>query len=258
MPATLAVLCLVWACRYIEGGQERSHETFITTGPYHWLRHPQLLASSIFFLSLSVLANNGVVLISAILGVLLLRLVVAPAVETDLAEEYGKGYAQYRHRTGSFFVRLGRLPKAKYAVPRRFGLSAVLALTTIFAILFGALNYMHAPPVVYLFVSTEVSAICLVQIVFGSAPRSGSALAGAVLLPFWTAISLASYLNQVSFAVVVVGCVIVVIFGALLGYCIGGLAAGFFLLLDLLEPYLPGSKRDSLRALAAKSDEKAN
>ena len=246
MPATLAVLCLIWACRYTEGGEERSDETFITAGPYRWFRHPQMLASSIFFLSLSVLANNGVVLISAILGMLLLRFVVAPAVETDLLAKYGKGYALYRQRTGSFFVCLGHLPKAKYTVPRRFGLSAVLALTTIFAILFGALNYMHAPPAVYLFVATEISAICLVQM-FGSAPRTGSALTGAVLLPFWTAISLASYLNQVSFAVIIVGCAIVAVFGALLGYCIGGLLAGFFLTMGLLEPYLPGSKRDSRR-----------
>ncbi|HJN07509.1 MAG TPA: isoprenylcysteine carboxylmethyltransferase family protein [Pirellulaceae bacterium] len=266
IPATLAVLLLVWACRYSEGGHEQDNETFITAGPYRWLRHPQLLASSIFFLSLSVLANNGVVLISAILGVLLLRLVVAPAVEAELEVKYRKEYEQYRQRTGSFFIPLGPLPKARYTVPRRFGLSAVLALTTIFAVLFGVLNYMHAQPVVYLFVSTEISAICLVQIVFGSAPRSGSALTGAVLLPFWTAVSLAFQQNQISFAqlnqlplvVVAIGCAIVALFGALLGYCIGGLAAGFFLAMDLLEPYWPSSQRDSLRELATKSDQKPN
>ncbi|MDP7305817.1 MAG: isoprenylcysteine carboxylmethyltransferase family protein, partial [Pirellulaceae bacterium] len=107
IPATLAVLLLVWACRYSEGGHEQDNETFITAGPYRWLRHPQLLASSIFFLSLSVLANNGVVLISAILGVLLLRLVVAPAVEAELEVKYRKEYEQYRQRTGSFFIPLG-------------------------------------------------------------------------------------------------------------------------------------------------------
>ncbi|MDP7304809.1 MAG: hypothetical protein QGG09_17010, partial [Pirellulaceae bacterium] len=80
------------------------------------------------------------------------------------------------------------------------------------------------------------------------------------------AVSLAFQQNQISFAqlnqlplvVVAIGCAIVALFGALLGYCIGGLAAGFFLAMDLLEPYWPSSQRDSLRELATKSDQKPN
>jgi protein-S-isoprenylcysteine O-methyltransferase Ste14 len=256
LPATLSVLCLIWACRDTEGGQEGTEQTFVSSGPYHWLRHPQLLASSIFFLSLSILSNNGVVLVSAILGVLLLRLVVAPAVEADLEAEYGKEYRQYCQKTGSFFLRLAHLPKARYAVPRRFGLSAVLAFTTIFAFVFGTLNYMGAEAIVYFFVSTEIAAICLMQIVFVSAPRRASAFMGAVLLPFWIAIWNYDHLHQIPMLALVVGMAIVGIFGALLGYLIGGLAAGFFLAMDLLEPYLPGSKTDSPRALVTKSDQK--
>ncbi len=257
LPATMAVLFLVRACRHTEGGQERINKTFVTAGPYHWLRHPQLLASSIFFLSLSVLSNNGVVLISAILGVLVLRLVLAPAVEEDLNEEYGKEYQHYVQKTGSFFIRLGHLSQARYAVPRQFGLSAVLAFTTIFAFVFGVLNYMHAEAIVYLFVATEIAAICLVQIVFPSAPRRASALTGAMLLPFWTAIWYANHLSRVPlFWLLVVGGNLAV-FGALLGYLIGGLAAGFFLAMDLIEPYLPGSRGHSARPLATKSDQKS-
>jgi protein-S-isoprenylcysteine O-methyltransferase Ste14 len=260
LPATFAILILIWACRYTtEGGDEQIDKTFVREGPYHWFRHPQLLASSIFFLSLAFLSNNGVVLISAILGAFLLRFVVAPAVEADLVAEFGKDYQDYRLKTGSFFFRLGCLPKARYAVPRRFGLSTVLAFTTIFAFLFGVLNYVGADPKVYFFVSVEIAAICLAQIVFGATPRRGSALTGAVLLPFWTAIWIADHLLhlQIPLPLLIAGVASVVLFGALLGYLIGGLAAGFFLVLDLVEPYLPGSNLDSPHQLATKSDQKA-
>jgi hypothetical protein len=79
---------------------------------------------------------------------------------------------------------------------------------------------------------------------------------GAVLLPFWIAIWNYDHLHQIPMLALVVGMAIVGIFGALLGYLIGGLAAGFFLAMDLLEPYLPGSKTDSPRALVTKSDQK--
>lgn len=259
VPATLAVLLLTWACLDAERERGSGKQSFVDDGPYRWLRHPQLIASSIFFLALAILASNGVVLISTIVGVLMLRLVVAPAVEEDLEEEYGKAYEQYRQRTGCFFFRLHRVPKAQYTVPRRFGLSSVLALTTIFAVLFGILNFWKAPPVVYLFVATEIAAVCIVQILFGSAARSSSAVTGAVLLPFWTAMSLdPQQLNQFSLVDISFWFVLVTVFGALLGYCTGGLAAGFFLVTDMLEPYLAGAKRDSHGELTAKPEGKAN
>jgi len=266
-PATLAVLLLVWARRHAETGRDPGTATeteqnpddpaWIGAGPYRWLRHPQLLASSIFCLSLSLLASNGVVLISTICGVLLLRLVVAPAVDADLKAEFGVAYEHYQQRTGIFFFPLRRVPRARYAVPRKFGLSAVLALTTIFALLFGVLNFWDAPPAVYLFVATEISAICLAQILFGFAARRVSALTGAVLLPFWVAMSVDLHqLVVFSWAGIAAVGLMLGLLGALLGYCIGGLAAGFFLAMDLLEPYLPGAKRDSLGSLAIKPNKR--
>lgn len=259
VPATLAVLLLTWACFDAEYEAASGNQSFVQDGPYHWLRHPQLLASSVFFLALAILASNGVVLISTIVGILMLRLVVAPAVEEDLEEEFGAAYEQYRERTGCFFFRLRRVPKAQYTVPRRFGLSSVLALTTAFAILFGILNFWKAPPVVYLFVATQIAAVCIVQILFGSAARIGSAFTGAVLLPFWTAMSLDPHqLNQLSLVEIAFWFVLITLFGALLGYCTGGLAAGFFLVTDLLEPYLPGAKRNAQGELNAGPEGKAH
>jgi len=94
-----------------------------------------------------------------------------------------------------------------------------------------------------------------VQIVFARFPRRASALTGAVLLPFWTAIWYYNYLPQVPLNWLIAVAAIVALFGALLGYLIGGLAAGFFLVMDLIEPYLPGSKGHALHAVATKSDQ---
>jgi len=259
LPATVAILLLFWACRQTDGPPEGPRDDagkwFVSTGPYRLLRHPQLLASAVFFLSMALLTNNGVVLIATLLGVLLLRLVVAPAVDADLEAEFGADYATYRQRTGGFLLQMRRVPKAKYAVPRRFGLFPVLVLTTIFAILFGALNYMRADPIVYLFVATEISAICLVQIIFGSAARSGSAVMGAILLPFWMAISLASERHRIATLEMIVGGLFMVVLGALLGYCIGALAAGFFLAMDMLEPYVRGEKPLATNATTGTPDQ---
>ncbi len=304
IPATLAILLLVWACRQTLGGPDYANQpadvettrsdndleatglemaavemaagesggaesaageleddphvlSFVAEGPYDALRHPQLLAGSMFFLSLAVLSDNGFVIVATILGVLMLRLVVAPAVEADLDQQFGEKYETYRQRTGSFFFRLRRVPRAQYTVPRRFGLFPVLALTTVFAMLFGALNYMHASPPLYLFVSTEIAAICLVQIFFGSSARSASAVIGAVLLPCWVAIALGAERNRVDPAVLILIGLVLMLPGAVLGYFIGTLAAGFFLAMDLIEPYLPGYKATSPHGLVAESDREA-
>ena len=89
----------------------------------------------------------------------------------------------------------------------------------------------------YLFVASEVVAICLGQIVFGSAPRGVSTVTGAVLLPFWVWASerIHTELGAVPDNYLLAMYGFLVAFGGLLGYCIGALAAGFFLVTDLFE-----------------------
>ncbi len=280
IPATLSILLMIWASRQIViepelwtleesplpesplpgSPQEKplAPWTFIHMGPYAAIRHPLLLASSVFFLSLAFLSDNGFIVVAVILAALLVRLGLVPAVEADMERQFGSAYAAYRAQTGVYLPHLGQLPQAEYTVPRRFGLFPVLALTTIFAILFGGLNYMHAPPLVYMFVSTEISAICIVQILFGSTARSASAIIGAILLPFWVAISFVGELGKANLLLLIVGGVALMPPGAVLGYFIGTLAAGFFLAMDLLEPYLPGAKAAHLDPLATKSEQSSN
>jgi len=120
-------------------------------------------------------------------------------------------------------------------------MAAIVALLTTFGIVFGVLRYWETPPVVYLFVASEIVAICLAQILFGSAPRIGSIATGAVLLPFWVSLTVEDRLvNLMSPEVFWISVVTLVAFGGLLGYCIGALAAGFFLVMDMLDGSLPG------------------
>ena len=135
------------------------------------------------------------------------------------------------------------LPREKvYSVPKRFGLAALLALITALACLFGALRLVDTPPVVYLFLGTQVMMICVAQMFYNAEPRRASMIAGAILMPMFSAGS-AFFLqgNDQAFAFfwVIPG----ILFGAFAGYLIGTCVAGIFLLMDKLEPFLPGGKK---------------
>ena len=119
-------------------------------------------------------------------------------------------------------------------VPRRFGISGILAITTTFGLLFGGLRYLGASPPVYLFFASQAILICMLQMSFGSIPRGISAAAGAVFLPLWF-MGYTLYSQRMSLAELLLGIPFAVALGALFGYCIGTLAAGVFLLLDMMH-----------------------
>lgn len=127
----------------------------------------------------------------------------------------------------------------RYVVPKRFGLSAILGITTALSMLFGLLRWIDAFPIVYLFFGMLSFVICLVQMFFGTVPRMASTVAGAVLMPIFGATAMISFdrADVSEILCTFIGCIP---FGALLGYITGTCAAGVFLVMDLLEPYLPG------------------
>ncbi|MFN0018371.1 MAG: hypothetical protein ACKVP0_08935 [Pirellulaceae bacterium] len=138
------------------------------------------------------------------------------------------------------------LPKEKvYSVPKRFGLSALLALITALACLFGGLRTLDTPPVIYLFLGTEVMAICVAQMFYNAEPRRASMIAGAILMPIFLA-GTAFFVPGSDLGATL--CMIIpgILFGAFAGYLIGTCVAGLFLLMDKLEPYLPGGKKESI------------
>lgn len=137
---------------------------------------------------------------------------------------------------------MGHAKEKVYSVPKRFGLSAILAMMTAIAFLFGALRRLDAPPMVYLFLGTLVMVICLVQMFFGAVPRQASVIAGAVLLPLFS-FGMAFTTNGADSAEAVCSIIGGIPIGAFVGYLVGACAAGVFLLMDKLEPYLPGGTR---------------
>jgi hypothetical protein len=125
-----------------------------------------------------------------------------------------------------------------YRVPARFSISEILAMMTVFALLFGALRYFEAPTWLYTFLGTQGMVICLVQMRFGDVPRGASTAVGCVFLPVWMAV--ASVFTPAEFAIplsdVMKQLPFTVPFGGLLGYCTGTMAAGVFLIVDKLAP----------------------
>lgn len=124
-----------------------------------------------------------------------------------------------------------------YRVPTRFSVAEILAMMTVFGLLFGGLRYFGAPIWLYPFLGSQGMAICLVQMRFGNVARGASTMVGCVFLPAWMAavaffapahyaMPLAEVVKELPFTVP---------FGGLLGYCTGTMAAGVFLILDKFE-----------------------
>ncbi len=154
-------------------------------------------------------------------------------------------------------VRPGRMPKQPWAlpgshsaaewldspavgVPRRFGVGGMLLIVTMFALLYGGLQWLEAPPVVFVTVAVFFAGLALGQMLFrgGRAPRAASVKIGAVLWPA-EVFALALYLgyrsnpagSHVSGAILL--SLINVPIGAFLGYLGGCLVAGVVLLLEM-------------------------
>jgi len=124
-----------------------------------------------------------------------------------------------------------------YRVPQRFSVAEILAMMTVFAVLFGVLRYFAAPATLYMFLGTQAVAVCVVQMLFGAVPRGASTTVGCLFLPLW--IWLMSTLGRIEQPIGFEGSLaelpIALAFGGLLGYCTGALAAGVFLVMDALD-----------------------
>jgi hypothetical protein len=144
---------------------------------------------------------------------------------------------------------------AQYAVPRRFGMAGILAITTLMAVLFGLLRSTGAPPAIYVFVGVLALVTCLVQMWYGDVPRIASIVAGAICLPvcilgtsfvrFFMDFDDRMSVDEISWVICTLP--VTTVFGAGFGYLAGACTAGLFLLMDLIEPHLPGGSSGSLR-----------
>jgi hypothetical protein len=142
------------------------------------------------------------------------------------------------HAADHYFAALQRPPD--FVVPKTFGMSAILGIMTALAMLFACLRWLDAWPVFYFFFSALALVICGAQMFSGKTPRLASIVAGAITLPLF---SLGALLfdddAKAGFICLLIG---FIPFGALMGYLAGTCAAGVFLVMDMLEPYLQGRR----------------
>lgn len=129
---------------------------------------------------------------------------------------------------------------AKYMVPRRFGMSAILGMMTALALLFGLLRRLDAHPGFYLFFGLLGLVICIAQMLNNARPRVASVVAGAILVPlsFFATVWWDPHRPPLLFLLCLV--FFYIPFGAFLGYLAGTLAAGVFLLVDRVEQWWTG------------------
>jgi hypothetical protein len=140
-------------------------------------------------------------------------------------------------------------PRKQTGVPRRFGVAALLVIVTMYAVLFAAMQTVQTlvhqrDPLLFVMVAIFVTGVGLSQAVFfkGHNPRKASVLTGIVLAAPMTLVALLRrpLIDRSAFieALVVVFCYVLSGFGALAGYLVGGAIAGVFLLLNKVQPPL--------------------
>jgi hypothetical protein len=143
-----------------------------------------------------------------------------------------------------------------YHVPKRFGMSGMLAITTLMAIIFGVIynmgNLINDPlyaergthPLIFLFMGILILIMCLVQMACGDVPRVASITTGVILLPLFVAFAMLYLSGWKAFGMSIACSPFLMVAGALVGYLGGAITAGCFLVTDILESkYRPHTVR---------------
>jgi protein-S-isoprenylcysteine O-methyltransferase Ste14 len=83
----------------------RQNHKLITSGPYHYIRHPLYTFGFVFMVAITLLTGLWWLAVAA-LPPLLILLWRTPIEEQRLIETFGDEYREYMKRTGRFFPRL--------------------------------------------------------------------------------------------------------------------------------------------------------
>ncbi|HEV7282203.1 MAG TPA: hypothetical protein VGN57_18515 [Pirellulaceae bacterium] len=156
-----------------------------------------------------------------------------PGLATDLKEEFVALYQGFVRVTGG--------STAAYQVPKRFGMGPLMGMMLLYSLIFAGLRWGNAPHWVYLFLGLLGVVIGFGQMQGQSNPRFSSILTGAVALPgcmmayllfiglLQGGLSVADFLGGV--------CASIGLFfaGAFVGYLVGTVLAGVFLVGDQAE-----------------------
>lgn len=169
------------------------------------------------------------------------------AVRAGIGAEVAKTLVSARQEAAGW---VGRHARAEWSgapaagVPRRFGAGGMLVIVTMFGLLYGALQWLRAPPGVFLGAAVFFAGLALAQMLFrgGRFPRAASVITGAILWPtelFFIMLyhdrktpgGLRFYEAWEAWMTLVMNVPI----GALLGYLGGCLVAGVVLVLDMVR-----------------------
>jgi protein-S-isoprenylcysteine O-methyltransferase Ste14 len=85
--------------------------TLVTSGPYHWVRHPMYAALSLTFGGFFLLSANWFVGGTAALVYGAVMVVRTPEEERMLLQQFGDEYRSYTERTGRFLPKASRLTR---------------------------------------------------------------------------------------------------------------------------------------------------
>jgi hypothetical protein len=132
------------------------------------------------------------------------------------------------------------LAQQEAGVPRRFGVSVLLVITAMYAVLFGVLQAIRAPFSVFFVIALFFTTIGLGQAFLfkGKRPRKASVLVGACFFPclalFMVGWETSRILHE-AFLPSLLGLWCSTLGGAVLGYTGGGIVDGVFLVIDKLN-----------------------
>jgi protein-S-isoprenylcysteine O-methyltransferase Ste14 len=109
----LGILCtagIYWLFSSIGNGitptsATRTEHKLVTSGPYHWIRHPLYTVGTSLFIALGLIADNWFIILLGLLTFLAMAS-RAPREEANLIEKFGDEYREYMKRTGRYFPRL--------------------------------------------------------------------------------------------------------------------------------------------------------
>jgi protein-S-isoprenylcysteine O-methyltransferase Ste14 len=90
--------------------QLREQHTLVTSGPYHWVRHPMYTALFTFFIAGSLISANWLFILLTVVAI------IGPYTRTGkeeimMIEKFGDEYRDYLKRTGRLLPRLIRSSK---------------------------------------------------------------------------------------------------------------------------------------------------
>ena len=84
----------------------KTDHQLVKHGPYRWVRHPLYTTGMTLLFALGLMTASWFLLTLAVIALMLIRLVVVPIEERELARRFGADYTSYISHSGAMLPRL--------------------------------------------------------------------------------------------------------------------------------------------------------